>query len=90
MKISQMPLGASSPHGMDAAVPAVEVADDADALARLAPTPRSARRWSMPMVIRCAPSLSNASIMRAFAEQMQVEIGQHAAVAIGIVELDRT
>ena len=44
MKISQTPLGAERAHRVHAAVPAVEVADDADAHRRSAPTRRSARR----------------------------------------------
>ena len=80
--------GRQHPHGMNAAVPAVEVADDADAL----PVWRPHRK-----VHTCGRSdrdsmraqLFERSMMCAFAQQMQVEIGQDPPVAVWIVEIDR-
>ena len=42
-----------------------------------------------PIVIRCAPSFSKIAKVRAFAEQVEIEIGEDASVAIRIVDLDR-
>ena len=87
MKISQMPAGASSRIGVHAAVPAVEVADDADAIGVGRPHREvHAGRAADRDAVRA--ELVERAMVRAFAEQVQIEIGEHAAVAIRIVDLD--
>ena len=46
-------------------------------------TPVAAPRW-----IRCASSFLERAVERSFGKEMEIEIGQDAAVAVGIVELD--
>ena len=88
MKISQTPLGASSRIGVDAAVPAVEVADHADAIGVGRPHGEMHAGRSIRRVIAVRAELLERAVVRAFAEQVQIEIGQHAAVAIRVVEFD--
>jgi hypothetical protein len=75
------------PHGVNAAVPAVEVADHADAVGvggphgEMDPGRRSDRDAMRAEFLKGA-------VVGALAEQMQVVIGEHAAVAVGVVEFD--
>ena len=87
MKSSQTPAGREQPHRVDAAVPAVEVADHADAIGVRRPH-REMHAGGRPDADAMRAELLEHAMMRAFAEQMQIEIGQHAAVAVGIVDLD--
>ena len=85
MKISHTPLGVSSRIGVDAAVPAVEVADQADAIGIGRPhreVDADGRADRDPV----RAELVERAIVRPFAEQVQIEIGQHTAVAIRVVE----
>ena len=74
------------PHRMGAAVPAVEVADDADALGVGGPhrEVHPGRRADHDPV-RAKPFERAKQI--AFAEQVQIEIGEDLSVAVGIVDL---
>ena len=87
MKISQIPDGHEQPHRVDAAVPAVEVADEAHAIGVRRPhgEVHAGRRPDGDAV---RAELLERAMVRALAEQVQIEIGQHAAVAVRIVDLD--
>ena len=76
------------PHRVHAAVPPVEVADHADAIGVRRPhgEVHAGRRADRDPV---RAELLEDAMVRAFAEQVQIEIGEHAAVAIRIVDLDR-
>ena len=75
------------PHRMDSAVPAVEVADHADAVGVGRPHREvDAGRRADDDPVRA--ELVEHSLVRAFAEQVQIEVGQHAPIAIRIVDLD--
>ena len=87
MKISQTPAGTSSRIGVDAAVPAVEVADDADAIGVRRPH-REVHAGRRPDGDAMRAELLERAVVRALAEQVQIEVGQHAAVAVRIVDLD--
>ena len=78
---------AEIPHRVDAAVPPVEVADDAHALARSAPTPRSARRSSCRSGCGARPASRTRGAACLRAKQVQIEVGDDAAVTIRIVDL---
>ena len=75
------------PHRVHAAVPAVEVADDADALGVRRPH-REVHADRRPDADAMRAELLERAVMRALAEQVQVEVAEHAAVAIRIVDLD--
>ena len=83
-----MPAGREQPHRVDAAVPAVEVADHADAIGVGRPHARNATPVVVPTVDAVRAELLEGAEVRAFAEQMQIEVGEDAAVAIRIVDLD--
>ena len=76
------------PHRVQAAVPRVEVADHAHPLGAWRPDGEvhAGGRADLPPVR--TQDLEGA-MMRALAEQVQVELGEHAAVAVGIVHLGR-
>ena len=72
---------------MDAAVPAVEVADHADAIGVGRPH-REVHADGRADGDAVRAELLERAVMGALAEQVEIEVGQDAAVAIGIVDLD--
>ena len=88
MKISQIPVAPRLPHRVPAAVPVVEVADHADPLRVRGPDGEVDAAEALvrpdvgaqPLVI---------AVVRPFAEQVQVEVGQDRAELVGIDELPR-
>ena len=79
--------GHQQPHRVDAAVPPVEVADDADAIGVRRPDREvHAGRRADGDAMRA--ELLERAVVRPLAEQVQIEVGQHAAVAVRIVDLD--
>ena len=88
MKISQMPAAPRLPHRVAAAVPVVEVADDAD--------PQRVRRPDGEVDAAKAfvrrgggPEPLEVPVVRPLAEQVEVEVGQHRAERVGVDELPR-
>ncbi len=79
--------GGQEAHRRDAAVPAVEVADHADAI-RVGRPHREMHAGGRALRDAVRAELLERAVVGALAEQVQIEIGQHAAVAIRIVELD--
>ncbi len=81
------PGGHEQPHRGDPAVPAVEVADDAHAIGGRRPHREvHARRRADGHAV--GAELLERAMVGALAEQVQVEVGQHLAVAVRIVDLD--
>ena len=79
--------GREVPHRVDATVPRVEVADHADAFGIRRPDREvHAGRRADGGAVR-AELLERAQV-RPLAEQVQIEVGEHAAVAIRIVDLE--
>ena len=72
---------------MDAAVPAVEVADDGDALRVWRPD-GEVHAARCRQLGGCAPSQSYTCSRVPFAEQMQIVVGGDTAEAVQVVELD--
>ena len=75
------------PHRVHAAIPEVEVADDADAI-RVRRPDREMHAGRGPDGDAVSAELFEHTEMRPLAEQMQIEIGQHAAVPVRVVDLD--
>ncbi len=75
------------PHRVHAAVPRVEVADHAHAIGIRRPH-GEVDAGGRPHLDAMRAEFFERAMMRAFAEQMQIEIGQHTAVPIGIIDLD--
>jgi hypothetical protein len=72
---------------VDPSVPPVEVADDADAIGVRRPHGEMNPDGCAHADAMSAELLERAQL-RALAEEMQIEIGQHAAVPIGIVDVE--
>ena len=87
MKISQIPV-ASHPHRVAAAVPVVEIADHADppGIGRENGETNAAHTIELK---RMRAELIVEAQIRAFAQQIEVEIGQHGRETIRVLELDR-
>ena len=73
---------------MHAAVPRVEVADDADAIGVGRPH-GEVHTGGRPERDPMRPELLERAMVRAFSEQMEIEIREHPAVPKRIVDLDR-
>ena len=74
------------PHRVDAAVPAVEIADHAHALGVRRPD-REVHAGGRCRRDAVRAELLERAMVRPFAEQVQIEIGEHPAVTIRIVDL---
>src|SRR5437016_4235294 len=80
--------GAASAHGMDAAVPAVEVANDADALCAGSPdrevnAPSAFKRYDV------SAEFLVSVVMAAFAHEVEIELAQHNGKSIRIESFER-
>src|SRR5439155_11178024 len=80
--------GAASAHGMDSAVPAVEVANDADALCAGSPdrevnAPNAFKRYDV------SAEFLVSVVMAAFAHEVEVEFAQDHGEGIGIEDINR-
>ena len=82
-KISQTPDGTSRRIDVRAAVPAVEVADDADAL-RVGRPDREVHAGDAVDRQAMRAELLPRAVVRPFAEQMQIEVGEDLAELVGI------
>ncbi len=80
--------GPDRPHRVDAAVPGVEVADHADP-PRIRRPHREVHAGADAVRDRVRAEFIERLEVRAFAEQMNIEVGQHRTVAIGVIDLDR-
>ena len=78
---------AAHPHGVAAAVPMVEVADHADA-PRVRREHHEGHALDILVPGRMRAELVVELEMRAFAEQMQVHVGQDRRKAVGVLHLD--
>ena len=76
---------AAHPHGVAAAVPEIEVADHADAL-RSRREDREGDALDAVEHHRMGAELVVEAQMRAFAEQVQIEIGQDRRKAVGVLD----
>src|SRR5207249_5702332 len=79
--------GAASAHGMDADVPAVEVANDADALCAGSPD----REVNAPNAFKCydvSAEFLVSVVMAAFAHEVEVEFAQHNGKSIRVENLE--
>ena len=85
-KISHTPLEPSDAHRVRAAVPAVEVADDADAL-RVRRPDREVHAVGVADAHRVRAELVVDAGVVALAEQIEIEVGDDAAVPIRVVDL---
>ena len=81
------PGGHEQPHRVDPAVPAVEVADDAHAIGGRRPH-REVHARGRSDGDAVGAKLLERAMMSALAEQVQVVVGEHLAIAVGIVDLD--
>src|SRR6185437_10747627 len=81
------PAVAAHAHGMAAAIPQIEVADDADA-ARIRRPDDEGDAVDAFHLYRMGAELVVELQVIAFAEQIEVEVGQYRREAIGILELD--
>jgi len=81
------PARRQQPHRVHASVPRVEIADHAHAIRIGSPDGEvhaGGRADRRPM----RAELFERAMMRPFAQQMQIEVGEHAAVAVRVVDLD--
>ncbi len=87
MNSSHTPDGRQQAHQMHAAVPSVEVADHADTIGVRRPHGEM-HAGGRTQVDSMRAELLEDAVVRAFAEQMQIEVSQHAAVPIRIVHVE--
>ena len=84
----QLPIAdAAHPHRMPPRIPEVEIADHADA-PRVGREHHEGDAGNAVQRHRMRAELVVDALMGAFAEQIEIEVGQHRRKAIGIVEID--
>ena len=89
MKISQTPCGRAARIGWTRPSQPLKSPTTLTRSARSAPTRRSARPAVAPTLDQVRAQLLVRAMLRPLAEQVQVEVGEDAAVAVRIVDLAR-